>query len=182
MDILIYTKRENMKELVDEINLLIRFDEGSMISNYECKIKYCNNTIRIKRLNESCRGVKSRVILYDGEFNDEEKYLMNYQLINPINHDEILLAPYPILKWLVRNDVTYIDTVGAFDDEEIKLVTKNLVKAITFFKNNDGTIYCYEDDKEDAEIWFQYYYYELFEGKEEYECYDNLIKSISELA
>ena len=181
MDILIYTKRENMKELVDEINLLIRFDEGTMISNYECKIKYCNHTIRIKRLNESCRGVKSRVILYDGKFNDEEKYLMNYQLINPFNHDEILLAPYSILKWLIRNDVTYIDMVGYLDNEEIKLVTKNLVKAITFFKNNDGTIYCYEDDKEFGKLWFKECQ-ELWELRDESDSYDSLIRFISELS
>lgn len=181
MDILIYTKREDMKEVIDEINLLIRFDEGSMISNYECKIKYCNHTIRIKRLNESCRGIKSRVILYDGEFTEEEKYLMNYQLMNPFNHDEILLAPYPILKWLVRNDVTYIDTVGYLDNEEVKLVTKNLVKAITFFKNNDGTIYCYKNDEEFGKLWFKTCQ-ELWELRDESDSYDSLIRFISELS
>lgn len=188
MDILVYTK--NIKETTDKINVLLHFLDGTRMSNQEAFL-VCNNcSIRVKNFNESQRGNKSRIILYDDNYTKEDIYKMEYQLIDTkpvfnINGEfmgtkgETLIAPISILKWLIASEnVTYINTVGKFEDEEIKLVTKDLVEAINFFGKNNGVIYCYRDNVEDGELWFKECP-KAFEDEDEFYSYDTLIEFIS---
>lgn len=188
LDILVYTKKE-MLETTYYLANLIPFNKGTRIGKIDSLIISDNFTIKIKPFCENKRGDKSRVILYDGDFTNEDLFNMSCQLIdNRIKLDdkgifcgtlnETLIAPLSIFKWLVATDVTYINTVGKFEDEEINLVTKDLVKAIKFFEENNGKIYCYEDDKHDGELWSKECN-DLSEYKEEYDSYLNLIEFIS---
>lgn len=184
LDILVYTNKEVLETTYYLANL-IPFNEGTRISKIDSLIISDNFTIKVKSFNENKRGNKSRIILYDGAFTNEGLFNMSCQLIdNRIEFDdkgvfcgtsnETLMAPLSIFKWLLTTDITYINTIGKFEDEEIKLVTKDLIKAIKFFENNNGMMYCYQDNKYDGELWSK-----ECNDLEEYCSYLNLIEFIS---
>lgn len=188
MHILVYTK--NIKGTVEEISQLVYFLDNTRISKQEALLVCSNCSIKVRSFNESQRGNKSRIILYDNNYTREDIDKMEYQLVDyrPTfnsngefigTKDERLIAPISILKWLiVSEDVTYINKVGKFENEEIKLVTKDLVKAINFFRRNNGTMYCYRDDIEDSELWFKDCY-DGFKNREDLDSYESLIKFIA---
>lgn len=184
MNILIYTNKNNISEIIEKIQSLAQLFTIEK-SNDCAKLESRYDTFKIRKYNESQRGNRSKIILYDGDFTSEELLNMSCQLCDKSwlvhagkKESETLIAPFGIIKQLLRDDVTYINTIGAFEDEEIRLVTKDLVKAICFFERNNGKLYCHEDDEEDSELWSKECY-EHVEPKDEYNDYLSLIDFIS---
>lgn len=153
MDILIFTKKNNIKEIYNYIISKIPPNEGTRVNEREA-IVYSNNfTIQIKKFNESARGYRSRVILYDGDFTKEEMITMQVKLIDtrhlPLNTEplnEILLAPLKIFEVLLRDDVTYILNTGSYDYEAINYATKDFIRAIHMASEHDDFVSCFQND------------------------------------
>ena len=164
--ILILTKKDNVKELTDYIKCKVMIDNEKISKDY-AYIKYEDglSTITIRKFSEQgCIGKRSKIILYDGDFLQEEietilkpmciDILVDYDGRKP----ETLLSPIGILYYLL-NDVSYIITDAQRDSESIQYVTKDMIKAFNTLRDGKNhNVYCHEYDKEDGELWWHNVY------------------------
>lgn len=147
--IVIFTDRK-IKEVAEEIvDKYTNRPHLYRLSSDSAKIGIGGYTIYIMRLNENKRGFKSRIILLDGEYDDELINLADRMLIDATGKSNTLLAPYGMLRYLLNDELVYIITGGEKDYVDIKVVTKDIVKAICYFNDNDGSIYCYKDETDE---------------------------------
>lgn len=161
MHILILTKKDNIKELTDYIKCNVMIDSEKISKDF-ADITYDNDTIRIRKFSEQgCIGKRCKIILYDGDFTQEEIET----ILKPMNIDilvdfdgrtpETLLAPIGMLSYLLRYDLTYIITDGQRDSESIQYVTKDIIKACNRLRDDKNhNIYCHQDDTDDGELWW----------------------------
>ncbi|MEO2600929.1 hypothetical protein [Clostridium butyricum] len=112
------------------------------------------NNIIVKILSASgynIRGIKETVILYDGEFSEEELSRMKASLIDTTAHtknieSEVLFAPVTWSKYLLlNNDYIYvIKTENEYYETEIKFIGLSLLKVLNEVKHiGDCTLNCY---------------------------------------
>lgn len=156
MNILIFTKNNNIKEIYNYIITKVIPEEYSRFNNNEAVILSGDLEIRIKKYNPSARAFRGRIVLYDGDFTQEEIDV----ILLPILHDirlnldgerlnETLLAPIGVLEWLLSTNMIYI-TYGKSRDG-ITFISKDLVKTLT--KMNDGKYHelvVYAEDSDES--------------------------------
>lgn len=154
MNILIYTKKDNVKGIFNDIRFNMLFDNGILTKNKKAYILGSNGLeIRIYKYEDlDFNKQKARVILYDGEFSEQELGEMKsglvdrrYEVIVENAPSETLLAPIELLNWLiVEKDFTYVVTSKNNNDKDIKLITKSLIQAINNVFKVKGNISCYK--------------------------------------
>lgn len=118
MKILIFSNRKDFRPLKDEIvygmgiDKMIRL-EKILYSSGHIRIMGVNHSetdlldIEVIRCNEGARGYKSRFILYDGWFSNEEMRLMERCLIDTrvdVVEKEVTLAPLSELESIIRRE------------------------------------------------------------------------------
>lgn len=160
MKILIYVKNKNIKEIARNVSKMAKNIEIAISGNNYAKLFLEDGCrIEIKKMNEGVRGDKSRIILYDGDFTHEEKMMMESNLVNSnynlqkSNIDETLLAPIEFLPYVLPQDEhsCYLITDKTGD---IKLITKDIIKALNYVYKIKGCIYCFENEKfDDIGLW-----------------------------
>lgn len=187
MHILILTKKDNIKELTDYIKSKVMIDEEKTTKD-SADIFYNNawDMIKIRKFSEQdCIGKRYKIILYDGNFTNEEIETF----LKPMNIDvlvgldgrtpETFLAPIGMLPYLLFYDITYIITDGQRDGKSIQYVTKDIIKACNRLKDGKHhNIYCHQDNTEEGGLWWYEVYCNRYEN---YTMEDYILKNFKEL-
>jgi hypothetical protein len=171
MNILIFTKKDNIQEIYNYIITKVIPEEYSRFNNNEAVVLSGDLEIRIKKYNPSASGFRGRIVLYDGDFTQEEIDVILLPMLHDIRLsldgerlNEMLLAPIGNLKYLLHNDIIYMVTGGERDYINVQLITKDLIKALT--KMNDGHYHEIRAYKEDSDEEIFYYTNEDFNNYE----------------
>lgn len=106
----------------------------------------------------SLRGIRSNIILYDGEYTEDELFQMKSKLIDGTacvekREPEVLFAPITWIKYVLSNDHIYCIQSELYGEVSIDFAGNNILKALNVARKTDRCeISCYKNNTDDM-LW-----------------------------